>query len=309
MPQWSGLRAGPGACMASGMKEDMRSIPILDHAEALSAHYPVWLCDVWGVMHDGLSPFASAAHACRAHRAGGGTLMLISNSPRPGAGVALQLDQIGVPRDCYDGIVTSGDVCQALLSRRGGERVFLLGPERDRPILDGLDVHLVGPADAELVLCTGLFDDETQTPDDYTELLASLKEKGLPMICANPDLMVERGNRLIYCAGALAAAYEQLGGEVAYTGKPHPPIYDLAQARVQALRGAAPRRTDILAIGDGMKTDMAGAAARGYDALFVASGLHVSSMGDDVPLDPAVISALFAGLSFRPKAAMKRLNW
>jgi HAD superfamily hydrolase (TIGR01459 family) len=309
MPRWWGLRASARACMADSMNEKPPSIPVLDHAEALSAHYRIWLCDVWGVMHDGLSPFPSAAHACQSHRAGGGIVLLISNSPRPGDGVALQLDQIGVPRDGYDGIVTSGDVCRARLSRRGGERVFLLGPERDRPILDGLDVQLVSPEDAELVLCTGLFDDETETPDDYTELLAGLKAKGLPMICANPDLMVERGNRLIYCAGALAAAYENLGAQVVYTGKPHSPIYDLAEEKLAEWRGAAPARGDILAIGDGLKTDMAGAAARGYDALFVASGLHVAGISAHAPLDAAVVSALFAADDRRPIAAMKRLAW
>ena len=170
------------------------------------------------------------------------------------------------------------------------------------------------PGDAELVVCTGLFDDETETPEDYQTLLAELAERRLPMLCANPDRMVERGHRLVYCAGALADIYEALGGKVIYAGKPYAPIYQLAVETIDALAGRTLGRGEILAIGDGVRTDMAGAASFGLDALFVASGLHVSdaARGEDADgnadLDELVLADLFAGLP-PPRAAMPALAW
>jgi len=205
-------------------------------------------------------------------------------------------------------LITSGDVARAQMERRGGDKVFLLGPERDRPMLAGLDIELTGPDAAEVVLCSGLFDDETETPDDYTALFARLRARRLPMICANPDLMVERGNRLVYCAGALAQAYGETGGEVVYTGKPHPPIYALARERLTGIAGATPDSA-LLAIGDGVHTDIAGAIAEGLDSVFIASGLHVRDMDDSDTLDRAAIAALFADTSKKPLAAMRRLRW
>ncbi|MFP3921992.1 MAG: TIGR01459 family HAD-type hydrolase [Dichotomicrobium sp.] len=291
-----------------GMNQTPPDIPVIDHIAPLTAAYSAWFCDVWGVVHNGITPHDSAVQACQAFRDRGGVVVLLSNSPRHGDGVAAQLDRIGVPRSAYDTLVTSGDVARALMLRRGGDKVFLLGPERDRPMLDGLDIQLVGPDEAEVVLCSGLFDDETETPEDYTDLFTRLRARSLPMICANPDLMVERGDRLVYCAGALAARYGEMGGEVVYTGKPHPPIYDLARERLHALAGAVPD-SNILAIGDGVKTDIAGAIAEGLDAVFVASGLHVRDMDASDALDGAAIAELFAGSPTKPVAAMKRLAW
>jgi len=259
-------------------------------------------------VHNGITPHDSAVQACEAYRDQGGVVVLLSNSPRHSGGVAGQLDEVGVPRAAYDVLVTSGDVARAQMERRGGDKVFLLGPERDRPMLTGLDIELTGPDEAEVVLCSGLFDDETETPDDYTALFARMRARGLPMICANPDLMVERGNRLIYCAGALAQAYGEMGGEVIYTGKPHPPIYTLARERLAAVAGET-ADTAILAIGDGVRTDIAGAIAEGLDSVFVASGLHVRDMDETDTLDRAVIAALFADTPRKPLAAMRRLRW
>jgi len=260
------------------------------------------------VMHNGITPYDSALQACATFREHGGCVVLLSNSPRHSNGVAAQLDEIRVPRSAYDALVTSGDVARTQLMRRGGDKVFLLGPERDRPMLAGLDIVLTGPDEAEVVLCSGLFDDETETPDDYAGLFRRLRARNLPMICANPDLMVERGDRLIYCAGALAAAYAELGGEVVYTGKPHPPIYELARERLHALAGSVPD-AKILAIGDGVKTDIAGAIAEGLDSVFVASGLHVKGVHSTDTLDRAAMAALFSDTPTKPLAAMKRLQW
>jgi len=290
------------------MNDTPPEIPIIDHIAPLASGFSAWFCDVWGVVHDGIKPHDSAVQACGAYRAAGGVVILLSNSPRHSGGVASQLDEVGVPRDTYDALVTSGDVARTEMMRRGGERVFLLGPERDRPMLAGLDIQLTGPEDAQVVLCSGLFDDESETPDDYADLFARLHARGLPMICANPDLMVERGDRLIYCAGALAQSYTEVGGEVIYTGKPHPPIYALARERLAEIAGQTPDRA-ILAIGDGVRTDIAGAQAEGLDSVFVASGLHVQGMTGNDTLDRAEIAALFSSTAQKPLAAMKRLRW
>ncbi len=187
-------------------------IPVLDSIEELGSRYRAWLVDIWGVMHNGHRAFPGAVAATRTFRAQGGIVVLLSNSPRPSPSVQEQLRRLGVPDDAYDATVTSGDLTRHELAKHDGAMVFHLGPERDLPIFDGLDVKLGGQEDAELVVCSGLFDDETETPEDYAELLSALAARELPMICANPDHLVERGDRLVWCAGALAALYERQGG-------------------------------------------------------------------------------------------------
>ncbi len=284
-------------------------IPILDGLSGLAPRYDAWLCDVWGVLHDGVRVFDAAAETCRAYRAQGGTILLVSNSPRPAARVVQQLDAFGMPREGYDGIVTSGDVTRAILRDRPGARVFHLGPERDKPIFEELDLTFAPPSEADLVVCSGLFDDTTESPDDYADLLQELKARTLPMLCANPDLQVERGDKLVYCAGAIAHAYEALGGEVVYSGKPYLPIYELAFRRLPEHAGRVIPQDRVLAIGDGLKTDMAGAAAAGLDALFVASRLHLGGRPDGHALEEAAVASLFAGQPHRPIAALAGLTW
>ena len=252
-------------------------IPVMHSIEALGRQYRAWLVDIWGVMHNGYRAFPRAVEATQAFRAQGGVVVLLSNSPRPSPSVQEQLRRIGVPDDAYDATVTSGDLARHELAKHEGANVFHLGPERDRPIFAGLDVKLAGHEDAELILCSGLFDDETETPENYADLLSELAARKLPMICANPDHLVERGDRLVWCAGALAARYEKEGGPVVYAGKPHAPIYVLALETIGArLRDAVPP-SQVLAIGDGVHTDIAGAAGLGIDSVFIASGLHVPS--------------------------------
>ena len=279
-------------------------IPIIDSIAALAEGRDVWLTDIWGVMHNGVAPFASACDACTRFRLAGGTVLLLSNAPRPAASVAAQLDRIGVPRFAWDSIVTSGDAARTLLSVYAGKPVFPLGPERDLPLYDGLDVTLGSAEDAVAVSCTGLFDDEIETPDDYAGMLAGFAARNLPMVCANPDLTVERGDKIVYCAGALAAAYEALGGTVTYAGKPHVPIYDMALAHIEALKSKLVSRERVLAIGDGIRTDIAGAARAGIDSVFIASGVHVEGGG----LTDAGLAKLFPG-DVRPIAAMGVLAW
>ena len=280
------------------------SIPVLQAIAPLVAGTGAWLVDIWGVIHDGVRPFAAACDACARFRQDGGLVLLLSNSPRPRDGVAAQLDRIGVPRTSWDAIVTSGDVARSLIAAFAGRPIMHLGPERDLPIFSGIDIERVGPERAEAIVCTGLFDDERETPDDYTETLTQCAARRLPMICANPDIAVERGGRLVYCAGALAQAYAALGGDVSYAGKPYLPIYELALATLETLRPGTSAPARLLAIGDGINTDIAGAAAAGVRSVFVASGVHVTG-----GLDASALSALFPAGGPRPVAAMTSLAW
>ncbi len=240
-------------------------VPVVSSIAALTQGREAWLADVWGVIHNGVEPFAAACDACARFRLSGGLVVLLSNAPRPAASVAAQLDRIGVPRFAWDAIVSSGDAARTLVSAYGGRPVFHLGPERDLPIYDGIEVTLAPAKEAAAVICTGLFDDEIETPDDYAEMLADFVSRSLPMVCANPDLVVERGSKLVYCAGALAQAYERAGGAVTYAGKPYLPIYEMTFATIARLKGRDVEKSKMLAIGDGLETDIAGAAAAGVE--------------------------------------------
>jgi HAD superfamily hydrolase (TIGR01459 family) len=288
-------------------------IPVLDSIRDLGPRYRAWLVDIWGVMHNGHRAFPRAVAATRAFRGQGGIVVLLSNSPRPSPSVKDQLRRLGVPDDAYDATVTSGDLTRHELGKHKGATIYHLGPERDLPIFAGLEVKLGGPEESALIVCSGLFDDETETPDDYAGLLGALAARKLPMICANPDHLVERGDRLVWCAGALAAAYEKAGGAVIYAGKPYAPVYALALETIGTLAGTSVPKSEALAIGDGVHTDIAGAANFGIDSVFIASGVHVPAnsgreAGGDA-LDAEHLDALFAHTKPRPIAAMRALVW
>lgn len=271
----------------------------------VTPHYDVILCDVWGVLHNGVDPFMDAAAALAEARERGTHVVLITNSPRPNDSVAIQLDGIGVPREAWDAIVTSGDVTRDLI-RSGPSSVFFLGPDRDLGLLDGTGATAVPEAEAQAIVCTGFYDDETETPDDYTELLSRFVARGLPMICANPDLVVERGERLIPCAGAMAAHYEALGGISRIAGKPHTPIYEAAMRLAGSLRDGVDR-TRVLAIGDGMPTDVRGALAQGLDLLYISAGIHARDYMTGNHTDEAALAAFLAGHDAEPRWWMPRL--
>ncbi|MEW5962762.1 MAG: TIGR01459 family HAD-type hydrolase [Pseudomonadota bacterium] len=281
-------------------------IPVLETIAPLAGRADAWLLDIWGVLHDGAKPFAPAVAACERFRASGGHIVLLSNSPRPAPRVVAQLDGIGVARAAYDAIVSSGDATRLALAHRPGVSVLHVGPERDRPIFDGLDLTLAEADAAELVVCTGLADDERETPDDYAELLGRLAARDVPMICANPDLKVERAGRMIWCAGGVAAGYERLGGSVLYAGKPYPEVYRMAAERIAELHGAAVPSERLLAIGDGVATDILGAARAGIASVYIASAVHV---GAGERLDDALLERLFPSPTGRPLAAMTGLRW
>lgn len=285
--------------------EERAAVSVIDSIRKAGSHYAAWLVDIWGVMHDGEHASASAVDACRAFRGQGGKVLLISNAPRPAHSVAAQLDGFSIPRDAYDGILSSGDLTRELVRETPGARIYHLGPERDRPVFDGLDITFADEGDADLIVCTGLFDDETETPDDYAAMLKRLAAREARMICANPDVQVERGSRLVWCAGALAKPYEELGGPVTYAGKPYRPIYDMAFRRIAELARREIATDQVLAIGDGVHTDIAGAANAGLDAVFIASGLHLRP-GTDGQLNQRDLESLFR-TGPRPIAAMRQL--
>ena len=284
--------------------------PILtDHFSALAPHYDAVLSDVWGVVHNGVASFPAACQALTRFREKGGSVVLISNAPRPGNQVVRLLDHLNVPHATYDGIMTSGDVTRAEVARRAGEKVFLIGPERDHTIFTGLDAPFASAEEAKYVVCTGLFDDEVETPDSYRDLLAQLRARNLFFLCANPDIVVERGHKLVYCAGALADAYAGLGGEVYYAGKPHRPLYDLALAEIAKAHGSVPPLERVLAIGDSVRTDLKGAHDLGVDCLFVTAGIHAEELGQRDDPDLSALGTMFAAAGHAPKAVMKRLIW
>jgi len=283
---------------------------IIDSFAPLARHYDVLLCDVWGVVHNGVVAFAPACAALRRFRAGGGTVILITNAPRPGASVGRILDRLGVPREAYDAITSSGDVTRGVVEGRLRERVFHLGPPRDLPIFAGLEVNFAPLESADYVVCSGLFDDAVETPENYRGLLAAMRGRALFMVCANPDVVVERGDTLVYCAGALADAYAALGGEVLYCGKPYAPIYEAALGSAAAFRGGErPPLRRVLAIGDSVRTDLKGAAAFGVDCMFVISGIHAEEFGDREAPDLSSLDAIFAAAGVTPKAVARRLEW
>jgi HAD superfamily hydrolase (TIGR01459 family) len=281
----------------------MHPVPILRSVETLGARTAAWLCDIWGVVHNGAAAHRAAVDALVRFRASGGSVILLTNAPRPAADVVVQLDRFDVPHAAYDRIITSGDLTRQWVAE-AGTPLFHLGPAKDKGVFAGLNLTYAPVEEAKLVVCTGLFDDETETPEHYRVMLTSLAERRVPMVCANPDVTVERGSRLLYCAGGIAQLYETLGGPVRFAGKPHPEVYDAALMALAEIRGAPVDRARILAIGDSLRTDIAGAHAAGVAALFIASRIHVPGT-----LDEATLERLFGAAPAKPVAAMDGLQW
>jgi HAD superfamily hydrolase (TIGR01459 family) len=292
------------------------SVPSIAGLSEIAGRYDVILSDIWGVVHNGQQSFAPATDALAQFRRGGGTVVLITNAPRPSAPIRAQLDQLAVRRDCFDQMVTSGDVTIGLIVARGAAPIHHIGPPRDLSLVEAsaqtstaAAPKLVPLERAAYVLCTGLFDDEHETPADYDATFAVMRERRMPMICANPDLVVQRGDDLIYCAGALAQRYEQMGGETIYAGKPHPPIYAQALEMASAVRGQRVDDSRVLAIGDAMRTDVAGAVARGIDVLFVTAGIHGEELHGDRPMAAAAMEQFSAQHGLWPNATIRDLVW
>lgn len=271
----------------------------LKNLSEIADDFDALLCDAWGVIHNGVSLFPGVEHALVEFRRTRGPVVILTNAPRPSSVIPPQLDRLGLSRSAYDAVVTSGDATRAAISALLPAPVYRLGPDKDETLYEGLGVGFASLDEAGLIVCTGLFDDSSETPADYAELLARAAARRLPMVCANPDIVVRWGERLIYCAGALAQAYEKIGGQTIYGGKPHAPIYDLALRRLQEIGGRALDRGRVLAIGDGVATDIAGANRNRFPSLFVAGegGVHQSALDEESiehSLDRAGVSADFA---------------
>jgi HAD superfamily hydrolase (TIGR01459 family) len=279
------------------------AIPIFSSITELPFTCEAWIVDVWGVMHNGARAYAAASEACRRFRRGGGIVVLLSNAPRPFRAVEHQLAALGVDPQSYDGGLTSGDVTRGLLEAWSGRSLLHIGPERDKGLFEGLTARLSTPDAAEAIVCSGLWDDSRETPANYEALFEALAARRLPMLCANPDLVVERGDKLVYCAGALAALYAQKGAEVLFAGKPHLPIYEHTFAALDRLAGRALARERILAIGDGIDTDLLGAHRAGLRSVFIASAVHLPG-----GLNARTLNELFASRPFRPIAALPALR-
>jgi HAD superfamily hydrolase (TIGR01459 family) len=282
--------------------------PVAGLAE-LTGDYRYILCDAWGVIHNGIEGYPAANDALARFRDGGGKVLVLTNAPRPKAEVVRLFDRLGIDRAAYDDVMTSGEAARELLAARPGARILHVGPERDLPLYEGLPVTFVGEEAADLISCTGFFDDNTETPDDYAERLVRWSARGLTMLCANPDQVVERGNRLVWCAGALAARYAALGGDTILVGKPHAHIYRAALARLDEIAGAPIDRAALLAIGDALETDLKGAVDAGIDVLFVTDGIHADDLGGDGPVAAASVAKALAGAGLGARGFIPRLVW
>ncbi|WP_377839991.1 TIGR01459 family HAD-type hydrolase [Bosea sp. UC22_33] len=284
------------------------SVPVLKRAGDLLARYDVLISDVWGVVHDGLWALEPACDALMAYRERGGTVVLLSNAPGPSQQVAGLLDAKRVPREAWDRLVTSGDVTRALIAQSHQKRAFHIGWQSDRAVFDGLDVTLVDEDKADIVVATELNDYRTETPEQYRPLLERFARRGLPFICGNPDLVVHVGEDLLPCAGALATIYEELGGSVAWAGKPYRPAYDLALAAAADARGGrSVEPGKVLVIGDAVRTDLAGARLMGFDSLFIAGGIHRDETMRGGEVDAAGLARVLDRLPVQPIAAMGAL--
>ena len=292
------------------MTEIIRSIDELDPG------YRVLFCDLWGCLHDGVRAFPQAVAALERFRERGGKVVLLTNSPRPADDVERQLGMLGAPRSCWDVIVSSGDAAQAaMVQGEFGRRVYHIGPERDRVFFADaagrpFDIERVPLEEAQGIVCTGLFDDRSETPEDYRATILYGKVKGLKLLCANPDIVVDVGDVRIWCAGAIAAAYTEAGGRSYYFGKPHPPIYALARRKLAEITGFEPLADEILCLGDGIGTDILGAMGEGLDCLFVTGGIAAEETGTtpaEGP-DPLLLAEYLAGAQMAPKLAMAFLR-
>lgn len=288
----------------------MSDVEILSGLSQWAGRYDALVCDLWGVVHNGKVATPSACDALVRFRRAGGKVALLSNAPRPSNTVIAQLDGFGVPREAWDSVVTSGDVTREAISRRPdawhralGRRCFHLGPTRDKPLLEGLDVERVESVEtADFILCSGLYDDETETAETYRPLFEPAVARGQRFLCANPDRAVMRGPQRVPCAGALSQLYAKLGGEVREYGKPHANAYALCFERLGEVA------TDrVLAIGDGLLTDIAGANAIGIDALFIWEGVHGAEIGSTP--NGADLARICREHKLAPKAAMRELAW
>ncbi len=290
---------------------------IIDRFEDISDQYDAAFVDLWGCMHDGIRAFPAAVEAMRAFRSGGGVVVLVTNAPRARSEVARQIEGLGIPADAWDSIATSGDSARAAMFRGVvGEKVWFMGEDRDctffeplKLVEDPVAVRRVPLEEAEGIVCCGPFDPLADPAVNRPQFLYA-KQKGLKLLCANPDIVVDRGETREWCAGALAALYAEMGGESLYFGKPHPPIYDLARMRLTAAAGRTIDNGRIVAIGDGIGTDILGAQQEDIDSVFISGGLAAreTGTGPDGKPDPERLAAFTAAHEVTPTFALGALR-
>jgi HAD superfamily hydrolase (TIGR01459 family) len=287
---------------------------IIEALSEISAQYDALFVDLWGCVHNGVAALPEAVAALQAYRASGGKVVLVTNSPRPRAGVEKQLVHFGVPDDSWDTIATSGDSARVAMYRGAvGARVWHIGPPTDlkffeppKVVEDPLNVERVDLDQAEGIVCTGPFD-SLADPSMMRPHFLLAKQRGLKLLCANPDIVVDRGDTREWCAGALAKLYTEMGGESLYFGKPHPPIYDLARRRLAELGVDVPDNR-ILAIGDGVLTDIAGAMGEDIDALFISGGLAAAETKTVRQPDADALEAFLYAEKSNPQYAIGHLR-
>jgi HAD superfamily hydrolase (TIGR01459 family) len=300
----------------AGLPGSVQEIPFVAGLSRIADRYDAILCDVWGVLIDGLVHFPKAAAALSRFRESGGSVVLMTNASRPSEEVCRQLTGLGLPRDCFDDLISAGELTLREIIARQGQACHHLGPKRDFGLFEaagralGAPVRLVAIEDADFVVCTGLVDERHETPDDYAARLAAMRERDLVMLCANPDIVVGVGDEILWCAGALAQRYAAIGGKVALAGKPHPPIYAAALAQIARVRDPGGAAARVLAIGDGAETDLAGAGRAHLDALFIVDGIHRDELRPGGgALDWTALEKLFRRANAKPVALASELVW
>jgi HAD superfamily hydrolase (TIGR01459 family) len=283
--------------------------PRIGGLKEIATRYDALLCDVWGVVHNGVSANQGAVEALSKFKKLGKPTFLLTNAPRPNAQVLMQLAKLNVPQETtFDKIVTSGDVTRGIISK-SSKSIYHIGTQFDKSLFEGLNIRFADWQTAEAVVCTGLYDDYNETPDDYSQLLNDIYERGLPFICANPDIVVEHGGTMRWCAGALAKKYTELGGQSIIIGKPNQPVYEHAHDQLNKIAGEALKKSKILAIGDGINTDIAGAIGYGLDVVYISAGIHSAEYGSADNPDNKKLQDFLKANNATPVAWMPRLKW
>lgn len=249
-------------------------VNLISHIQDISSKYPCILSDIWGVIHNGVEPYKQMGEMLASYRRKGGIVILVSNAPRPWQSVVTQLQAIGVCPDIYDAIATSGDLAAKEVEKRYDQKVYYIGVMTENLPFKLSDVAQISIEEADYIYCTGPYNDETDTAENYREVLEKALARNVPFICANPDLVVERGNEIVLCAGSIAQAYEEMGGEVFWAGKPYVPIYELARQWAGEVGKKNIHKDGMVAIGDAIRTDIQGAKNFGIDSILVTTGIH-----------------------------------
>ena len=283
--------------------------PRIGGLKEIAIGYDAILCDVWGVVHNGISANQDAVEALHEFKKSGKPTFLLTNAPRPNVQVLMQLAKLDVPQETtFDKIVTSGDVTRGIIAK-SGKSIFHIGTQFDKSLFEDLDIRFADWQTADLVVCTGLYDDLNETPDDYTQLLKDLKQRELPFLCANPDIVVKHGGMMRWCAGALAKKYDELGGRSTIIGKPNSPVYEYAHDLLNQTAGKVLDKAKILAIGDGINTDIAGALGYGLDVVYISAGIHSAQYGSIDDPDNKQLQDFLKANNATPVAWMPRLKW